>query len=88
MRSSDWQYLGYVVAGVGISFAFSGAIALFGLQQGIFGKTQYASSLVWILFFGVLLAVLGVAAFFVYLSRNKIHAPSPPPFPDLPPPPP
>ncbi|MCJ7793359.1 hypothetical protein MUP42_00340 [Candidatus Bathyarchaeota archaeon] len=87
MRSSDWQYLGYVLVGVGGSFAISGAIALYSLQQELLTKNQYSPYFLPILLIGIFIAALGIVAFFQYIRKKKKEIP-PPPSPNLPPPPP
>jgi hypothetical protein len=86
MRSSDLQYLGYVLVGVGGSFALSGAIALYSLQQELLAKTQYSSYFLPILLIGILIVALGIVAFFLFIRKKKMEIP-PPPSPNLPPPP-
>ena len=87
MRSSDWQYLGYVLAGVGGSFAISGAIALYSLQKELLTKNQYSPYFLPILLIGIFIAALGIVAFSQYIRKKKKEIP-PPPSPNLPPPPP
>jgi hypothetical protein len=86
MRSSDWQYLGYVLVGVGGSFTLSGAIALYIVQQELLNKNLYSDYFLPILFIGIFIAALGSMAFFQYIRKKKKET-LPPPYPDLPPPP-
>jgi hypothetical protein len=87
MRSSDWQYLGYVLVGVGGSFAISGAIAPYSIQQELLNKNQYSHYFLPILLIGMFITALGIVAFFQYIRKKRKETP-PPPSPDLPPPPP
>ena len=85
MRSSDWQYLGYVLVGVGGSFVLSGAIALYIVQQELLNKNLYRDFFLPILLIGIFIAALGSMAFFQYIRKKKEETLLPP-YPDLPPP--
>ena len=85
MRSSDWQYIGYVLVAVGGAFIITGAIALLNFQQGQI-KIQYGDYFLPLLLVGLLLTVMGGLAFFK--SKQKQSIPPPPPSPNPPPPPP
>ena len=86
MRSSDWQYIGYVLVAVGGALILTGAIALYAVQQGLLVKTQYNDYFLPTLLVGLLLTVIGVVAFFK--SKQKQEPVPPPPSPNPPPPPP
>jgi hypothetical protein len=86
MRSSNWQYLGYVLVGVGGSFALSGAIALYIVQQELLNKNPYSDYFLPILLIGIFITDLGILTFFQYIRKKKKET-LPPPSPDLPPPP-
>jgi hypothetical protein len=87
MRTSNWQYIGYVLTGVGGAFALSGAIALYSLQEELLAKNQYNSYFLPILLTGIFITGIGIGAFFQYIRKRKKEVP-PPSSSDLPPPPP
>jgi len=89
MRSSDWQYLGYVLVAVGSALALSGSVALHYFQQGLLSGTRYGASFAPILLVGIAIAVLGIVAFVRARLKRKYELPPPPPLPPppLPPPP-
>ncbi len=86
MRSSEWQYIGYVLVAVGGALILTGAISLYAVQQGLLVKTQYNDYFLPTLLVGLLLTALGVVAFFK--SKQKQEPLPPPPSPNPPPPPP
>ena len=88
MRYSDWQYISYVLLAMGVSFALSGGISLYSLQQGLLLNTQYASSFLAIFAFGILVIFPGVAILiFANKKKSSINLPPPPDFLEVPPPP-
>lgn len=90
-RSAHWEYLGFVLVGVGVAFCISGSIALFYLQQHPSIHPQYAPYPVPLLIAGSCIIFPGAAAL-IYSRMKKTRESSedmiPPPPPPLPPPPP
>jgi hypothetical protein len=88
LRSSNWAYVGYVLVAVGGSFALTGAVALFSMQQGALRSVHYSSSFLPILIAGICFAVIGISAFALGGKMGKQEFPPPPAPDELPPPPP
>ena len=95
MRSSHWQYLGYVLVGVGSGLSASGLVAFIYFQQRYWISSQYRSISLPLLIIGIFVIAIGILSF--YRDREKrrhetegeiqpIYLPPPPP-PPLPPPP-
>jgi hypothetical protein len=83
MRSSSWEYVGYVLVTVGCSLALTGTVALFSLQQGNLRNMQYSPYLLPILVAGIVFAVSGAMAFIKAGKKRKQEFPPPPPPPPL-----
>jgi len=92
MHSSDWQYLGYVLVGMGGALSISGSIAIFYLQKNPWTSHQYSSYPIPLLLIGVCIIVLGIVAFLRFKQKRKVETKEgeklpPPPLPPPPPPP-
>lgn len=89
MRSSEWQYLGYVSAGFGLGLVVSGVISLFYMYEHGLMRHRYGSYLLPLLSIGLCFLIAGLAASFVArerrLEENKKSGLLPPPPPPPPP---
>ncbi|MCJ7424497.1 hypothetical protein MUP01_09565 [Candidatus Bathyarchaeota archaeon] len=93
MRSSHWEYLGYMSVGVGSALTACGSIAFSYFQSHFARSPQYSSYSIPLLIFGIGVMVMGVLAFVRYrkIRREEIEKGQylpPPPVPPPPPPPP
>jgi len=95
MRSSHWQYLGYVLVGIGSGLSVSGMVAFIYFQQRYWISSPYRSITLPLLIAGICIIALGVLTFRQARKKRKfeieVERPSvylPPPPPPLPPPPP
>jgi hypothetical protein len=88
MRTYSSAYIGHVLVAVGMSFALTGAVALFSIQQGTLQNAHYNSSFLPILIAGVCFAAMGIITFALGRKSGKQEIPPPPAPDELPPPPP
>jgi len=89
MRSSHWQYLGYVLVGVGSGLSISGLIAFIYFHQRYWIIFQYRSFTLPLLIVGICVVAAGVVTFRQAREkrRHEIEEGEKPPM-YLPPPPP
>ncbi|MGA9387367.1 MAG: hypothetical protein WBV70_00910 [Candidatus Bathyarchaeia archaeon] len=92
MRSNHWEYLAFVLFGLGIALTVSAVIVHFYYQQHPDTNPQYSSYPIPLLIAGICISALGLPA--LHRSRTKRKMESellppipPPPFPPSPPPP-
>jgi multisubunit Na+/H+ antiporter MnhG subunit len=99
MRSSHWQYLGYVLVGVGSGLSASGLIAFIYFQQpyliSSLARAKYQPFTLPLLIVGICIIAVGILTFRRDREKRRhetegeiqpIYLPPPPP-PPLPPPP-
>jgi ABC-type antimicrobial peptide transport system permease subunit len=95
MRSSHWQYLGFILIGVGSGLAIAGLIAFTYFQQYYWISSPYRAISLPLLIIGICFIGLGIIA--LWQANKKKHleliniglSPSLPPPPlSIPPPPP
>jgi uncharacterized membrane protein YidH (DUF202 family) len=92
MRSNHWEYLAFVLFGLGIALTVSASIVYFYYQQRPDTNPQYSSYPIPLLIAGICIIVLGFPALHRYRTKRKFEngllPPPPPPLPSPPPPPP
>lgn len=99
MRSSHWQYLGYMLVGVGSALSISGLIAFIYFQQpyliSSLARTKYQPFTLPLFIVGICIIVVGIITFRQAREKRRyeiegeeqpMYLPPPPP-PSLPPPP-
>ena len=89
MRSSHWEYLGFLLVGVSSASIVSGAATYWYLQQHSMVNPQYANYLLPLMIAGICIIPLG--AFALFQAGRKKHmetSESTEPIPPPPPPPP
>jgi cytochrome bd-type quinol oxidase subunit 2 len=91
MRPQDWEYLAYVLVGVGATLSICGATILVYVQEHSLRNEQYGSYPVPLLLAGAFFIAMTALAIIKYKKRKseelRSFPPSPPP-PQPPPPPP
>ena len=87
MRSSHWQYLGYVLVGLGSGLFISGLVAFIYFQQHPGISSQYRSITLPLLIIGICIIILGILTFRRARKKRRLEEGEMPQL-YLPPPPP
>jgi uncharacterized membrane protein YfcA len=88
MQSSHWEYLAYVLVGVGIALAVCGSVTFIYFREHYARHIEYSSYSIPLLISGTFILALGIVAFFRHRQKKRdesIPPPPPPPPPPLPP---
>jgi len=90
MRSQDWQYLAYVLVGVGVTLSICGTVLLVYIQKHSLRNEQYGSYPVPLMLAGAFFIAMTALAFRTYKKRKReeLGYDFPPLLPPPPPPPP
>jgi uncharacterized membrane protein YidH (DUF202 family) len=88
MRSSHWEYLAFVLIGVGAALLITGSVTFYYSQDSGRTNVRYGQYSVPLIIIGACLIILGVLAFLRAKAIGRYEIPLPPPPPPIPTPPP